>query len=264
MLCWRWIAGTPRPRCVESTSPLAPRFARVAARDMLCLRGQLDRARRRRHAAATVGRGTGHRRGRPALPLPRTCRSIGAWKGIPRRDRGRAAAPLHDLLPGRARGGGRRPALRRLRAHERPGPAPEAALRHRDGDQGPGAAPAQDGVRLPHAARPPARSEFATPAGGAGGVGDADRRPERGGRRVDRAVPHPRPEGLPLPRPRRARDLPLHVGGRRAPGRGRPQRRRGDHHRPRGDRARRPRRSCSGSATSTASASRSSSSCCRT
>ena len=84
----------------------------------------------------------------PAAPkLP-----FGAWKGILAAARGRCP-PLHDLLPGRARGGGRRPALRRLRADERPGAAPEAALRDRDGHQGAGAAPAQDGVRLPHDAR---------------------------------------------------------------------------------------------------------------
>ena len=111
-----------------------------------------------------------------------------------------------------------------------PGPHLKLPFGDRARDQGPGAAPAQDGVRLPDRAGGGA-VRVRDPARGAGRVADADRRPERGGRGVDRPVPDQGPEGLPLPHPRRPRDLPRHVRGRHAPGGGRPQRRRSDHHR---------------------------------
>ena len=145
-----------------------------------------------------------------------------------------------------------------------PGPAPQDPVRDREGDEGAGAAPAQHGVRLPHPAPGrPHRVRRAHP-GNRRRVGDAHRRPERGGGGVDRPVPDQGRQGLPLPRARRPRDLPPHVRGRHAPGGGGPQRGRGaSPSAARRSRARR-RKSCSGSASSTAWASRSSSSSCRT
>ena len=116
------------------------------------------------------------------------------------------------------------------------------------------------------------QSEFEQNDDDAGRVADADRRPQRRRRRVDRPVQGEGPVQVPVqgPQPRqrhaarRRRHVPRHERGGDARGRRRPQRQRGADGRPREDPGRREGRCCSSCATATRPASRCSRSCCRT
>ena len=152
----------------------------------------------------------------------------------PRRPRHRG----RNRLPDRARGGRGRAPVRAVRPHHRAGPALQDPVRRADA-AGAGAAAAEAGVRLPHHRGGHPHRVRGAAATARGRVGDADRRPERGGRGVDRPVPRGRSLRVPVQGAQPRGHVPRHERGDHAGDGRRPDRHGGRHGGPAGDRGHR-------------------------
>ena len=181
--------------------------------------------------------------GRPGFKLP-DFRAPARRPAAHRAHRARGAHPAADrLLPDRDPTRWASCSASGLRPRGGAGPALQDPVRGRDASPRCRCSGSSRWSSASARCAPGPASEFAPPAPGDDRrVRDADRRPERRRRRVDRAVPDQgsaqstcstcaTPQGT----------FRRHVRGRHAPGRGRPQRGRGADHRPRGRSPCRPR-----------------------